>query len=55
MEKERDLKPENKGSRGKADQAAEREAREALKNPPKDKREVTIGPTTGAGPDITVG
>jgi hypothetical protein len=33
----------------------ERKARERLARPPKDRREVTIGPTHKAGPDITVG
>jgi len=31
------------------------DARRKLSRPPKDKREVTIGPTTSTGPDITVG
>jgi hypothetical protein len=33
----------------------ERKARERLARPPKDRREVTIGPTNKAGPDITLG
>jgi len=31
------------------------EDKEKLARPPKDKREVTIGPTTETGPDITLG
>jgi hypothetical protein len=30
------------------------ETAKKLARPPKDKREVTIGPTTSTGPDITV-
>jgi hypothetical protein len=31
------------------------DAKQKLARAPKDKREVTIGPTTSTGPDITVG
>jgi hypothetical protein len=31
------------------------EAKKRLERPAKDKREVTIGPTTSTGPDITTG
>lgn len=33
----------------------EKKAREILSKPPRDKREVTIGPTDKTGPDITLG
>jgi hypothetical protein len=34
---------------------ADKKATERLSRPPKDRREITIGPTTKAGPDITLG
>jgi len=33
----------------------EQQAREVLAKPPRDRREVTIGPTDKTGPDITLG
>ena len=50
MEKEREIKKQKPKKEGELDEAARKLAR-----PPKDKREVTIGPTTSTGPDITVG
>jgi hypothetical protein len=50
MEKEREAKKQKPKRDGELD-----EAEQKLASPPKDKREVTIGPTTSTGPDITVG
>jgi hypothetical protein len=33
---------------------SEKKAREILSRPPKDRREVTIGPTSKTGPDVVV-
>ena len=33
---------------------SEQKAKEILANPPKDRREVTIGPTSKTGPDVIV-
>ena len=55
MEKQRDVKSGKDREQGNGGKSAELQDREALKKPSKDKREVTIGPTTGTGPDITIG
>jgi len=49
MEKERESKGRKPASDGELD-----EQKRKLARPQKDKREVTIGPTTSTGPDITV-
>ena len=49
MDKEPDTGKEKPKASGELDEPARKLAR-----PPKDKREVTIGPTTSTGPDITV-
>jgi hypothetical protein len=52
MEKKaNERKPAPKAKAGET----EKEAREILSKPPRDKREVTIGPTDKTGPDITLG
>lgn len=38
-----------------SDKKRELEARKKLSRPPKDKTEVTIGPTDRSGPDIVIG
>lgn len=50
MDKEADAPKEVPPKEGELDEAVRKLAR-----PPKDSREVTIGPTTSTGPDITVG
>lgn len=50
MEKEREGKKQSRENEGESDEHTRK-----LERPPKDKREVTIGPTTSTGPDITVG
>jgi hypothetical protein len=37
------------------DRAKEAKARQKLARPPKDKTEVTIGPTDRSGPDVVIG
>lgn len=50
------MEEKNSKDTPQSDQARkERKARERLAKPPKDRREVTIGPTNKAGPDITLG
>ena len=39
----------------KLDRVREAKARQKLARPPKDKTEVTIGPTERSGPDIVIG
>ncbi|HTG45358.1 MAG TPA: hypothetical protein VK633_12580 [Verrucomicrobiae bacterium] len=41
-------------SRPSAPKEQQHDATKKLARPPKDKREVTIGPTTSTGPDITI-
>jgi hypothetical protein len=45
-------KPDSTGE--VASKESEAEAKKKLSRPPKDKREVTIGPTGGKGPDVTI-
>jgi hypothetical protein len=47
---ERDPDPQRDAERKKEEEAARKLAR-----PPKDKREVTIGPTDVSGPDVLIG
>ena len=51
MEEKPATKPKSKVEREKQ----EAEARKKLSRPPKDKTEVTIGPTDRTGPDVVIG
>ena len=46
-------KPKTEAEDG-VDRAKEAKARQKLARPPKDKTEVTIGPTERAGPDVVI-
>jgi hypothetical protein len=48
-------KPREKQSLPSREEKRELEAKRRLARPPKDRSEVTIGPTVRSGPDISIG